>query len=79
MAPQIAAYLALGGAMFVALLLQAFGSRIFPLITCAAALAVAVLCRRLGVPAQLAACTVLLVLLTGYAGLVLGKAVRHAR
>ena len=29
--PQVVAYLALGGAMFVALLLQAFGSRIFPL------------------------------------------------
>ena len=78
-APQIAAYLALGGAMFVALLLQAFGSRIVPLITCAAALAFEVACRRLGVLGQLAACTELLVLLTGYAALVLGKAVRHAR
>ena len=77
-APQIAAYLALGGAMFVALLLQAFGSRIFPLITCAAALAVEVFWHRLGVSVQLAACTGLLVVLTGYAALVLGKAVRHA-
>jgi hypothetical protein len=77
-APQIAAYLALGGAMFVALLLQAFGSRIFPLITCAAALAFEVLWRRLGVLGQLAACTELLVMLTGYAAAVLGKAVRHA-
>ena len=77
-APQIAAYLALGGAMFVALVLQAFGSRIFPLIACAAALAFEVLWHRLGVPGQLAACTGLLVVLTGYAALVLGKAVRHA-
>jgi hypothetical protein len=77
-APQIAAYLALGGAMFVALLLQAFGSRIFPLTTCAAALAFEVLWRRLGVLGQLAACTELLVMLTAYAAHVLGKAVRHA-
>ncbi|MGD0245660.1 MAG: hypothetical protein ABSB59_35785 [Streptosporangiaceae bacterium] len=77
-APQIAAYLALGGAMFVALLLQAFGSRIFPLTTCTAALAFEVLCRTPRVPGQLTACMGLLVLLTGYAALVLGKAVRHA-
>ena len=77
-APQIAAYLALGGAMFVALLLQAFGSRMFPLIACAVALAFEVLWHRLGVSGQLAACTGLLVTLTGYAALVLGKAVRHA-
>ncbi len=77
-APQIAAYLALGGAMFVALLLQAFGSRMFPLIACAVALAFEVLWYRLGVSGQLAACTWLLVTLTGYAALVLGKAVRHA-
>jgi hypothetical protein len=64
--------------MFVALLLQAFGSRIFPLITCAAALAFEVLWRRLGVLGQLAACTELLVTLTAYAAHVLGKAVRHA-
>ncbi len=77
-APQIAAYLVLGGAMFVALLLQAFGSRIFPLIACAAALALEVLWHRLGVLGQLAACTELFVRLTGYAALELGKAVRHA-
>ena len=77
-APQIAAYLVLGGAMFVALLLQAFGSRIFPLIACAAALALEVLWHRLGVLGQLAACTELFVMLTGYAALELGKAVRHA-
>ena len=38
--PQLAVYLALGGAMFVALLLQAFGNRVFPLTACAVALAV---------------------------------------
>ena len=68
----------LGGAMFLALLLQAFGSRTFPLIACAAALAFEVACRGLGVAAQLVACTELLLVLAGYAGLVLGRAVRHA-
>jgi hypothetical protein len=76
--PQIAAYLALGGAMFLALLLQAFGSRIFPLVACAAALAFEVAYRGLGVPAQLVACTELLIVLAGYAALVLGSAIRHA-
>jgi hypothetical protein len=76
--PQIAAYMALGGAMFIALLLQAFGSRIFPLAACAAALAFEIVGRRLGVFGQIVACTGLLVVLTGYAALVLGRAVRHA-
>ena len=76
--PQITAYLLLGGAMFMALLLQAFGSRTFPLIACAAALALELACRRLGVSAQIVACTELLLVLAGYAGLVLGRAVRHA-
>ena len=76
--PQITAYLLLGGAMFMALLLQAFGSRTFPLIACAAALALELACRGLGVSAQIVACTELLLVLAGYAGLVLGRAVRHA-
>lgn len=76
--PQIAAYMALGGAMFLALLLQAFGSRIFPLVTCAAALAFEVAGRGLGVSVQLVTCTELLFVLAGYAALVLGSAVRHA-
>ena len=76
--PQVAAYLALGGAMFTALLLQAFGSRAVPLITalwrwpprsCSAAS---------GCSAQIVACTELLIVLAGYAALVLGRAVRHA-
>jgi hypothetical protein len=76
--PQIAAYLALGGSMFLALLLQAFGSRIFPLVTCAVALALEVAYRGWGVSAQLVVCAELLVVLAGYAALVLGSAVRHA-
>ena len=76
--PQIAAYLALGGAMFLALLLQAFGCRLVPLASCAAALAFEVAYRGLGVPGQLVACTELLIVLCGYAALVLGSAMRHA-
>jgi len=76
--PQVAAYLALGGAMFAALLLQAFGSRAVPLAGCAVALAAEIACRGGGVPAQLVACTQLLIGLTGYAALVLGRATRHA-
>ncbi len=76
--PQIAAYLALGGAMFLALLLQAFGSRIFPLAACAVALAIELAYRGSGVSVQLAACTELLVVLAGYAALTLGSAMRHA-
>ena len=76
--PQTVVYIALGGAMFVALLLQAFGCRVFPLIACAVALALEVVWRSLGVWAQLVACAELLVVLVGYAALVLGRALRHA-
>jgi hypothetical protein len=76
--PEIAAYLALGGAMFLALLLQAFGSRTFPLIACVLALAFEIAWRHLGVLGQIAACTELLLVLAGYAALKLGRAVRHA-
>jgi hypothetical protein len=76
--PQVTAYLLLGGSMFLALLLQAFGSRTFPLVACAVALAFEVASRGLGVAAQIVACTELLLVLAGYAGLVLGRAVRHA-
>lgn len=76
--PQLAAYLALGGAMFLALLLQTMGSRTMPLIACAAALAVELLARNSGVPAQLAASVGLLLVLGCYAVAVLGQAVRHA-
>ena len=75
--PQVAAYLAVGGAMFTALLLQAFGSRVVPLACCAVALAVEAVCRGGGVTAQLVTCTQLLIGLAGYAALVLGSATRH--
>jgi len=76
--PQIAAYMALGGGMFLALLLQAFGSRTVPLVACAAALAVEIATRGLGVWGQLMTCTGLLVVLAVYAGVLLGSPVRHA-
>ena len=76
--PQIATYLALGGAMFVALLLQAFGVRTLPLITCAGALVLEILWRRLGVLGQIVACAELLIVLTGYAAVTLGRVVHHA-
>ena len=76
--PQVAAYLAVGGAMFTALLLQAFGSRVVPVACCAVALAAETVCRGGGVTAQLVTCTGLLAGLAGYAALVLGSATRHA-
>jgi hypothetical protein len=76
--PQVAAYLAVGGAMFTALLLQAFGIRVVPLACCAVALAAEAACRGTGVTGQLVACTQLLIGLAGYAARVLGSATRHA-
>jgi hypothetical protein len=76
--PQIVAYLMLGGGLFLALLLQAFGSRTFPLIACALALAFEIAYRGLGASGQILACAELLVVLAGYGALVLGRAVHHA-
>jgi hypothetical protein len=74
---QVAAYLALGGALFAALLLQAFGCRSVPLAGCALALA-AEIASRGGGAAQLLICGQLLTGLTGYAALVLASPARHA-
>jgi hypothetical protein len=76
--PQLAAYLALAAAMFLALTLQAFGSRIFPLVACGFALAFEIVFRYFGVLAQLVACTELLVVVGGFAAIVLARTVRHA-
>jgi hypothetical protein len=75
--PQIVAYLTLGGGMFVALLLQAFGARVFPVAACAVALAFEVACRG-AMPAQVLTCLGLVVVLTAYAALVLANAIGHA-
>jgi len=75
--PQIIAYLALGLAMFVSLLLQAFGSRIFPVIACTVALALEVAWRG-AMPVQVMTCLGLVVVLTAYAALVLANSIGHA-
>ncbi len=75
---QIAAYMAIGCSMFLSLLLQGFGFRIFPLAACAVALAVEVVFRHYGVFAQLKVCAELLLVLAAYAGWVLGGPARHA-
>jgi hypothetical protein len=76
--PEIGAYLALGCALFLALLLQAFGIRIVPLIACAEALALEILWRDLGVLGQIVPCVALLIVLAAYAAQRLGKVVPHA-
>src|ERR1700733_7409245 len=76
--PQMAAYLMLGTAMFLALTLQALGSRIFPLVVGAMALGFEILCRNLGVSAQIVACAELLIVTGGYAPIVLDRAGRPA-
>ena len=76
--PQLAAYGALGGAMFLALMLQAMGLRTFPLVASAIALVFEILARDFGVLAQIVACTELFVVLGIYAAVMLGRAVRHA-
>jgi hypothetical protein len=74
---EVAAYLALGCAMFLALLLQALGARAFALAAAAVALAFEIGYRDYGVPAQLAACCGLLIALGIYASRELSRAVRH--
>jgi hypothetical protein len=76
--PQLAAYMALGVAMFLALTVQALGLRAVTLVACSVALAYEITFRHLGVPAQIVACGGLLVVVGGYAVLELGKAVRHS-
>jgi hypothetical protein len=76
--PELAVYLALGGAMFLALTLQAVGARAVPLVACAGALAFELAWPGLGLTGQLVACGGLLVVLGGYAVRELAMAVRHA-
>jgi hypothetical protein len=76
--PEVLAYLALGGAMFVALLLQAMGERLVPLVACAAALATGIAVHGAGPAAVFAVNAALLVVLCVHAVRVLGSAMRHA-
>jgi hypothetical protein len=75
---QVNAYLTLGTAMFLALLLQSLRARTVPLIAGAAVLATEVALHGLGVAVQVAGATVLLAVIGGYAAATLGEAVRHA-
>ncbi len=74
---QIAAYLMLGSAMFVALTVQALGLRAFTISACAAALAFELVFSDFGLTAQVVACGGLLFAVGCYASLRLGNALRH--
>jgi hypothetical protein len=76
--PEVGTYLALGAALFLALLLQAVRARWLPLAVAAAALALEVTFRNLGLPVQVGAAVGLLVVVAGYAAVILGHAVRNA-
>jgi hypothetical protein len=77
-APEAAAYLVLGAAMFLALLLQTMRVRFVPLAVAAAGLVVEIVFRYHGTAVQLAVPAALLIIIGGYAMGVLGAAVRHA-
>lgn len=76
--PQIATYLTLGCALFISLLLNAFGSRIIPVLAGAAALVLEAACRHLGVDGQAGISITLLIALAAYAAVALASAARHA-
>ena len=76
--PQLGAYLILAAAMFLSLMLLAFGSRIFPLVAGACALAFLIACRDFGVLTQVVAYTDLLLAVGGFAAIVLSRTARHA-
>jgi hypothetical protein len=76
--PQLGVYLILAAAMFLALTLLAFGSRIFPLVACACALAFQLVFRDFGMLAQIVATADLLLALGGFAAIVLSRTARHA-
>ena len=75
--PEVAAYLALGSAMFLALLLQSLRLRAVPLIAGTAALAAEIVFRQHGLAVQVAAPVALFAVLGCYAGRALGRAARH--
>jgi hypothetical protein len=75
--PIMAAYLMLGTAMFLALLLQTMRLRAVPLLAAAASLAAELALRGEGMAVQVVTPAVLLVVLGCYAATVLGSAARH--
>jgi hypothetical protein len=75
--PEMAAYLMLGSAMFVALLLQTVRIRAVPLLVALAGLAAELVLHNRGMVVQVVTPAVLLVVIGGYAVASLGSAVRH--
>lgn len=75
--PVIVAYLMLGSAMFLALLLQTVGLRAVPLVAAAAALAAELALRDRGMVVQVLTPAALLIVIGCFAVLSLGSVVRH--
>jgi hypothetical protein len=75
--PEMAAYLMLGSAMFLALLLQTVRIRAVPLLVAGAGLAAELAWHDQGMVVQVATPAALLVVIGGYAVLSLGATVRH--
>ena len=75
--PVMLAYLMLGSAMFLALLLQTAGVRAVPLAVAAAALATELALRDMGMVIQVLTPAALLIVMGGFAARSLGAAVRH--
>jgi hypothetical protein len=76
--PELIVYLIMGGALFLALALQALGLRAVPLVACAGALAFELAWPELGLAVQLAAVIGLFAVLAAYAGRSLALAMRHS-
>jgi hypothetical protein len=76
--PELIVYLIMGGALFLALALQALGLRAVPLAACAGALAFELAWPELGLAVQLAAVIGLFAVLAAYAGRSLALAMRHS-
>lgn len=75
--PVVLAYLMLGSALFLALLLQTMRVRAVPLLIAAAALAAEIALRDKGMVVQVAIPAALLIVMGSYAVMSLGAAVRH--
>jgi hypothetical protein len=75
--PELVAYLMLGSAMFLALLLQTMRVRAVPLLVAAAGLAAELALRDKGMIVQVVTPAVLLIVIGGFAVMSLGTAVRH--
>ena len=75
--PEIVAYIVLGSAMFLALLLQTLRIRTVPLAAASAALAAEIALRHRGMVVQVAVPVGLLIVIGSYAMAKLGAAVRH--